>query len=65
MRHTETYFGLENHNGKITADNGKTYLPKYQEMSITKFEELVADIEDWLEKELTEEEVEDLKEILK
>jgi len=64
MKNTESYFGLENHNGRITADAGKTYLPLYSEMTINEFDDLVSDIEIWREEELSESDIEDLKEIL-
>jgi len=64
MKHTETHFGLENHSGKITADNGETYLKPFQEMSVEDFEGLVVDIEHWKEASLNSDEIQDLKEIL-
>jgi len=63
MRHTESYFGLENHSGRITADGGSSYLPKLHEME--DFSELVVDIEHWLGKDLNIDELDDLVEILK
>lgn len=64
MRHSESHFGLEKINGKISADGGESYLPQYSEMSIDEFESLVFDIENHLEKKLYDDEINDLKEIL-
>lgn len=62
---TETDFGLENHNGRITADGGKTYLLKYDNMSNKEFEALVTDIEFWLETELSQQDRHDLINVLR
>lgn len=64
MKNTESHFGLENHDGQITADEGDTYLPKYHDMNVGEFEMLVYDIENWREEKLSAEEIEDLKAIL-
>jgi len=64
MKNTENSFGLQNINGKISADGGKTFLPKYQEMKSHTFETLVFDIELFNGQDLTESEINDLKEIL-
>ena len=65
MMHTETHFGLTRINGRISADGGKTLLKPYSEMSVREFNELVFDIEVWIERDLAEKEIEDLKEIFK
>ena len=64
MENSETYFGLLNISGEISADGGETFLPKYADMSTKFFEDLVFDIEYYIEKELTPIEINDLKEIL-
>ena len=65
MGHTETFFGLQNINGKISADNGDSFLPKYADMTGDEFESLVFDIEWHVEAKLGESDIEQLKEILK
>lgn len=65
MTYTETYFGLINVNGKISADNGKTYLPSYDSMSAEYFEYLIFDIENHIEKTLNQYELKALIELLK
>jgi len=65
MRNTETHFGLQNIDGKITADNGESFLPTLQEMTNTEYHELYAAICHWLDiGELSEEDEEDLQEIV-
>ena len=64
MKKTETYFGLENHDGQITADEGRSYCPKLAEMTCDDVNDLILDIENWLEKTLTDNDLQDLKEIL-
>ena len=62
MKNTETHFGLVEIDGKISADNGKTFLP--QVLSNSERSELIMDIESYLEHPLTEQESNDLNEIL-
>ena len=64
MRHSESYFGLENIGGRISADGGESFLPKYVEMSMEDFNDLVFDIENHIEKELSDDEISELKDIL-
>lgn len=64
MKNTETYFGLQEIDGKITANDGETFLKSYQDMSSDEFNELVTDIENWKEETLTEQDIDDLKEVL-
>ena len=65
MTHTESHFGLENIDGKISADGGKTFLPKFGEMTYSEFDTLVKDIEYHIEKKFDECEIADLIEILR
>lgn len=64
MRNTESFFGLENHDGRITPDAGKTYLKPYSSMTATEFYDLVAHIEKWRDENLSTEELDDLEKIL-
>jgi len=64
MKLTESHFGLIRTENGISADGGKTILPKYQEMKSHTFETLVFDIELFNGQDLTESEINDLKEIL-
>ena len=63
-RYTETYYGLENHDGQITANNGYSYLPKLLDMDSDEFGNLVFDIETWLEKDLNMGELDGLTKLL-
>ena len=64
MTNTETSFGLQNINGKISADGGRTFLPKYSEMADEMFQNLILDVEFFLERPIDERDVNDLIEIL-
>ena len=64
MKLTESHFGLIRTENGISADGGKTTLPKYQEMKGHTFETLVFDIELFNGQDLTESEINNLKEIL-
>jgi len=64
LYNTEEYFGLVNVDGKISADNGETFLPDLSEMTDVEFDELVEDIEYWKGEELSERDLCDLKLIL-
>lgn len=64
MRKTEASFGLVRICGRISADNGATYLPGFAEMPDAKFNELIHDIEAWKEERMTLSDIQDLAEIL-
>jgi len=64
MFNDESHFGLENHDGRITADGGKTFLKTYSLMTASEFYELVRDIENWRDENLSLDELNDLEEIL-
>ena len=64
MKNTENSFGLQNINGKISADGGKTFLPKYSEMSDEIFQNLILDIEFFIDRPVKQEDINDLIEIL-
>jgi hypothetical protein len=63
MRNTEAHFGLtaDPYADRISADGGETWLSL--PLTDKEFQELVFDIEYWLDAELTEEELADLREI--
>ncbi len=63
MVHTESYFGLQEIDGKITGDDGKTYYPKYRDMSTEDFNCACYEVEYWLGRPLSDQDVADLKEI--
>lgn len=63
MKRTESFFGLiRNSEGQISADNGLTWLE--MPVSEKEFQELVQDIENWNDSQLSEEDISDLREIL-
>lgn len=62
---TATDFNLEEINGRITADNGETYLPKLADMKNSEVNGLIIDIENHLDILLTNEDIHDLKDVLK
>lgn len=64
MRNSETYYGLTKMQEGVSADNGETILPQYDEMTPDEWRGLILDIEYYLSKNLSEQEVEDIKEIL-
>ena len=64
MDNTEEFYGLIEIKNKISADNGKTFLPSYEEMTEKEKKILYLDIENYIERELTDKDLEDLKEIL-
>jgi hypothetical protein len=62
---TESDFGLIRCGDRVSADGGKTYLPKYADMTVGEFEALVWDIESWLDERLSQFDRRDLEVILR
>ena len=64
MKNTESSFGLTKINNKVSADGGKTLLPAWNKMTQKQKNELFNDIEYFLEKPLSDQDMADLEEIL-
>ena len=58
------FFGLQKHGDRITADEGRTFLKPFFEMTTEEFEELVFDIECWRDETLSDNDISDLIKIL-